>query len=72
MGELIDLFSYSVCIECLDSVHDLRVQSTSSLLQEPSVGNFVRKSMLERVDAFRKELRLVEKFGCLKVGQAAI
>ena len=70
VGEPLDVLGQPIGIEPLDHLDDPRMQLTASLLQKSSVGHLVRERVLEAEFEVRKEARLVEELGGLKVGEA--
>jgi hypothetical protein len=67
MGEQRCVLGDAVGREPFDGVYDMCVESPSPFVEEASVCNLVNQGMLERVFEVREQLRLVEKFGRLKV-----
>src|SRR4030095_15213627 len=69
MGESLDVLAEALPGKRLDRVQGPRVEIPAALLQQAAVRDLVRERVLERVLEIRKEARLVEELGGLKVGQ---
>jgi hypothetical protein len=59
MGQAFDLLGHPVPSEGLQSLDDLGMERTPSLLEEAAVGDLVRQGVLEGVLALGKEARFV-------------
>jgi hypothetical protein len=67
-----DLVCHPVACQRLEGRNNVRMQRPPPLLEEPPVGDLVRKGVLEGVHALRKEAGLIQEFRRLEVRQAAL
>jgi hypothetical protein len=72
VGEPFDLLGQSVGKDRLEGRDNPGMQGTPTLLEQTPVGHFVCEGVLEGEFRLGKQARLIEKLGCLQVGQATM
>ena len=70
MGQLFAVIAQTVTADRFQRLGDAGVQQASSFMQETAVGHLMRQCMLEGIDTFRKQTRLIEEFRRLQMRQA--
>ena len=72
VGQPLDLLGHPVPGERLQGRDNAGMEQLPPLQQEAAVGDLMGEGMLEGVDTFGEQLRLIEKLGRLQVGQAPL
>src|SRR5262249_43025284 len=68
-GEALDVLDEPIRIQAFDGGDDPGVQNLTPFLKQRPVGDFMGERVLEGVLQVRKQARLVEKLGLLKMPQ---
>ena len=71
VGQAFRVLAQPISTECLDGVHNLRVQGAPSLVKEAALRHLVRQGVLEGVFKARVQAGFVQELRSLQVVQAA-
>ena len=72
LGEPLDLLVQPIGIEPFEPCDDAGMEGSPPLLEQAAVGHLVSQGMLEGVDTFGEEVRLIEELGGLEVREATV